>query len=182
MWLRDELPKKLRSVRSILYGYDTKLANSRSFQDISDLARMLMSELQMHGWGSLSAKPLAFVAHGLGGLLLKQTLVNLAKSSLEDLQILLSRIKGVIFCGVPNLGMDQAHFRAVLHKIPNSDLVDDLARGSNYLTRLDESFSGSILESQLKCFWAYETVKSPTLTVSDSDIALTSIRNASDAG
>lgn len=166
MWLRDELPKKLKSVRSIVYGYDTKLVNSQSFQDISDLARMLMSELQAYGWTSLSAKPIAFVAHSLGGLLLKQALVNLAESSVEDFQTLLGRIRGVLFFGVPNLGMDQAHFRTVVYKNPNCDLVDDIARGSNYLTRLDESFSGSILASQLKCFWAYETVKSPTLTVS----------------
>lgn len=170
MWLRDELPKKLNSVRSIIYGYDTKLANSRSFQVIPDLAQTLIYQLQTYGWGSPSAKPIAFLAHSLGGLLLKEALVKLEKSSDTDFQTLLGRISGVIFFGVPNLGMDQAHFRTVVHKNPNYDLVDDIARGSNYLRRLDESFSGSSLATQLKCFWAYETAESPTLIVSDVDI------------
>lgn len=89
--------------------------------------------------GLTSIKPLAFLAHSLGGLLLKEALVRLEKSLDTDFQTLLDRISGVIF-GVPNLGMDQAQFRTVVHKNPNYDLVDDIARGSNYLRRLDASF------------------------------------------
>lgn len=147
MWLRDELPKKLTSVRSIIYSYDTRLDDSSSFQVIPDLAQALIHQLQTYGWDSPSAKPIAFLAHSLGGLLLKEALVNLKKSAYTDYQTLLGRISGAIFFGVPNLGMDQAPFRTVVHKNPNCDLVDDLARGSNYLCGLEKSFSGSSLAS-----------------------------------
>jgi hypothetical protein len=38
MWLRDSLPADLKGVRVLIYGYNTKLADSRSFQDLEALA------------------------------------------------------------------------------------------------------------------------------------------------
>ena len=38
MWLRDTLPHDLRGVRVWVYGYDTKLMDSESFQDLEALA------------------------------------------------------------------------------------------------------------------------------------------------
>jgi hypothetical protein len=38
MWLRDSLPTHLPGVRVLVYGYDAKLAGSRSFQDLEALA------------------------------------------------------------------------------------------------------------------------------------------------
>jgi hypothetical protein len=38
MWLRDSLPRDLQGARVLLYGYDTSLLQSQSFQDISDIA------------------------------------------------------------------------------------------------------------------------------------------------
>src|SRR5271167_3314652 len=36
MWIRDELPQYLPTIRFILYGYDTTLSPSNSFQTIPD--------------------------------------------------------------------------------------------------------------------------------------------------
>ncbi|KAK5992042.1 hypothetical protein PT974_05438 [Cladobotryum mycophilum] len=71
MWIRDELPTKLPGVRAILYGYDTTLVNSRSFQTIPDLALSFIAELKANGWTSLTAKPIMFLAHSLGGVINK---------------------------------------------------------------------------------------------------------------
>jgi hypothetical protein len=38
MWLRDSLPDDLQGARMLLYGYDTNLLQSDSFQDIDDIA------------------------------------------------------------------------------------------------------------------------------------------------
>jgi hypothetical protein len=43
MWLRDQLPHDLKQIRSILYGYDTKLLMSESFQTVEDLALSLIA-------------------------------------------------------------------------------------------------------------------------------------------
>lgn len=38
MWLRDDLPRDLRGARALIYGYNTKIADSKSFQDLEALA------------------------------------------------------------------------------------------------------------------------------------------------
>jgi len=38
MWLRDSLPKDLKGARVLLYGYDTSLLDSQTFQSIDDIA------------------------------------------------------------------------------------------------------------------------------------------------
>ena len=38
MWLRDSLPFDLKGVRVLLYGYDTSLIGSQTFQSIDDIA------------------------------------------------------------------------------------------------------------------------------------------------
>ncbi|KAI9654109.1 MAG: hypothetical protein M1821_006820 [Bathelium mastoideum] len=161
MWVRDDLPRHLRGTRAILYGYDTKLHNSQSFQRISDLAQALVTSLQTYGWNDPLAKNIAFLAHSLGGLVLKAAIVQLAESQDESLNHLLGIIKGAIFFGVPNNGMEQAHFRTVVRENPNEALIDDIDRNSNCLRRLNESFKS--LSNPPKCFWAYETLESPTL-------------------
>lgn len=67
MWLRDGLPKDLPSVRTIIYGYDTGLTESRSFKSIHDIALKLVNRLTSVGFGWLSSKPTIFLCHSLGG-------------------------------------------------------------------------------------------------------------------
>jgi hypothetical protein len=38
MWLRDSLPYDLKDARVLLYGYDTSLLRSQTFQNIDDIA------------------------------------------------------------------------------------------------------------------------------------------------
>jgi hypothetical protein len=54
MWLQDSLPLDLEvsdsdlmpRVRILIYGYDTCLSNSRSFQSITDLAGQFQASLR----------------------------------------------------------------------------------------------------------------------------------------
>jgi hypothetical protein len=45
MWLRDSLPNDLPKTRILIYGYDTQLENSTSFQSIDDLGISLRSSI-----------------------------------------------------------------------------------------------------------------------------------------
>jgi hypothetical protein len=165
MWIRDELPKHLLGTRTIIYGYDTKLDDSQSFQSIFDLAHELINQLQTYGWNLLSAKPVGFLAHSLGGLVLKEALVQLANSSNKVYNNILDVVRGAVFFGVPSLGMQQEHFRTIVRNSPNEALVDDIARNSNYLRRLNEAFCKSSFNERLIMFWAFETSESPTAIV-----------------
>jgi hypothetical protein len=170
MWIRDELPRHLPGSRAVIYGYDTKLDDSQSFQSIPDLAKHLINSLEAHGWDLPSAKPIAFLAHSLGGLVLKQALVQLADTTNPMYTRLLGTMRGMVSFGVPNLGMQQHHFRAIVKNNANSLLIEDIARNSNYLRELHKDFSEGSFNKHLTCFWAFETAESPTVIVCEPDI------------
>lgn len=41
MWLRDSLARDYKDARVLVYGYDTSLVRSESFQDIDDIGARL---------------------------------------------------------------------------------------------------------------------------------------------
>ncbi|KAI1211597.1 uncharacterized protein F4807DRAFT_450786 [Annulohypoxylon truncatum] len=167
MWIRDALPKSLPNVRPILYGYDSTLVKSHSFQSTFDLALALINQLKANGWVSPTCKPLAFLAHSLGGIILKQALVSLAGMNERDSPIL-RVMKGAVFFGVPNLGMEQSHLEAVVVGQANTELIQTLSPKSPYLFQLDKQFTGISEIQNCLLYWCYETTKSSTVTL-DSD-------------
>ncbi|KAH8892136.1 hypothetical protein GQ53DRAFT_806091 [Thozetella sp. PMI_491] len=167
MWVRDVLPVSFPDTRFILYGYDTTLRNSRSVQSVVDLAQAFIGALEADGWASPSAKPLLFLAHSLGGVLLKQLFVSLANGD-ERANFMLSIIRGAVFFGVPSVGMSISHLLAMVEGQPNSALVETLSIGSQYLENLEIQFDGiSYLWGRKSFFWAYETQATPTVVRGD---------------
>jgi len=83
MWLRDALPISLKHTRSILYGYDTALTMSESFQTVDDIALSFIGRLKSIGRSLPSTKPVVFIAHSLGGIILKRALLELANSGTQ---------------------------------------------------------------------------------------------------
>lgn len=166
MWIRDEAPTYVSGMRTIVYGYDSSLVRSTSTQSIRDIARDFIENLRLGHWNTAGSRALVFVAHSLGGLVLKDALVQIADAMDSRNSCLLDKILGAIMLGVPNLGMEQSHLRAIVEGQPNETLVEDLSRHSNYLSQLDSSFSGIIFERDIIIYWAYETAQSPTVVVS----------------
>lgn len=75
MWLRDSLAKHLPQARVLIYGFDSRLAGSRSFQDIEALAsrfRNHVRAVRRHAKAGVTPRPLIFIAHSLGGLIVKE--------------------------------------------------------------------------------------------------------------
>lgn len=70
MWLRDVLPDDLKPVRIMTYGYRSELEGSKSFQVLEDIAstfRLVLMTLRRP-----RNRPIVFIAHSLGGLVLKE--------------------------------------------------------------------------------------------------------------
>ncbi|KAI0546033.1 hypothetical protein F4679DRAFT_559170 [Xylaria curta] len=163
MWIRDALPKNVYGVRAVIYGYETRLAESQSIERIKDLANKLVALLTAYGWGSRSSKPIIFLAHSLGGLVLRDALRQLSDSSTTEYRTLLHLFRGALFFGVPNLGIEQDSVHTIVQGNPNNTLIYDMKPGSNYLSQLNKYFSLNLVEAHFKQFWAYETLESPTV-------------------
>lgn len=166
MWIRDRLPPAIPGLRSLIYGYDSPLAGSSSFQSIADLSRSLVLHLTSGGWNLPSSKPIIFLAHSLGGLVLKHATVQ-AASGTRSVNNLLDNIRGAVMFGVPSLGMEQSHLMTMVEGQPNEFLVQDLSRegGSNYIRQLNAQFDGLSFLKRARILWAYETKMSPTAVV-----------------
>lgn len=100
MWLRDSLPHDLPGVRILIYGYDSHLVGSQSFQGIEALAiefrthiatirkatdvsrGMLYFWLHVNLQQTSTLRPLIFIAHSLGGLVVKEV-INMSIFSLK---------------------------------------------------------------------------------------------------
>lgn len=87
----------------MIYGYDSKLAESTNFQNLGDIASRFRESLKVHLGKRASARPLIFIAHSLDGLVLKQDMVQMASGDAADLDNLKATF--VIFFHVPNQGM-----------------------------------------------------------------------------
>ncbi|KAK4443325.1 hypothetical protein QBC34DRAFT_488405 [Podospora aff. communis PSN243] len=144
MWILDAAPK---GFRTLIYGYDSELPGSESFQSIHDIA----------------SKPAVFLAHSLGGLVLMEAMVQIANSLDKGISGILNNIRGAVMCGVPTLGMDQAHLMSMVEGQPNERFILSLSQdgGNDYVQDLNERFEGLAFLKKARLVWTYETKKTP---------------------
>ncbi|KAL7894173.1 nacht and ankyrin domain-containing protein [Trichoderma sp. TUCIM 5745] len=169
MWLRDALPYDItaesgqRIARIMVYGHVPSFLDSDSFQILEDTGIALHSDLRnLVSDGSF--KPIVFIAHSLGGLVVKQFLISLSYSKDEVDQKLTRAVYGLSFFGVPHDGM-------VIHS-----LIPMAGDGPNrFLPESNRSINSKILSIQHREFLKalggqgqseiilfYETCLSPT--------------------
>lgn len=78
MWLRDALPYHITGegdnnplARIMVYGYESSLPQSESIQNLEDLGTAFHTTLRaLVAAGTV--RPIVFIAHSLGGLIVKQ--------------------------------------------------------------------------------------------------------------
>ena len=165
MWLRDSLPTDLPHARVMLYGYDTQLHGSHTFQDLEALASTLRSDLQCLTLKSSFNDvprifPLIFIAHSLGGLIVKEALIQMKRG--KNHQTFLKYIYGALFFGVPSQGMDITSLIPMVKGQPNQALLHLIGKESQILRNQCRDFPKAFdyQDSKIVCF--YETVMSPT--------------------
>ncbi|KAH8806114.1 hypothetical protein F5884DRAFT_469713 [Xylogone sp. PMI_703] len=162
MWLKDSLPEKFKGARIMTYGFETKLRNNNSIQSLRDLARYLLSDLEnaRASLRSPTAIPLVFIAHSLGGLVVKEAMIH---AKLLHKENFISSINGSLFFGVPSEGMDINSLRPLVQGQPNEALLESLERGSTTLSVQNTLYAG-FFEDYLKppVAFFYENKLSPT--------------------
>ncbi|KAA8908942.1 hypothetical protein FN846DRAFT_944125 [Sphaerosporella brunnea] len=171
MWLRDFLPIGLRGchARILTFGYDSTLQNSLSSSSLQQFSRQLLdatansraSEKEKH-------RPLIFIGHSIGGLVIKQALVEARPphGSVHD-QAILESCTSLFFFGVPNKGLNETNLVDLLKGQPNADFVNDLREGSAFLDLAYDSFLRGFTHDDCKITSFYEMQFTKTLVEID---------------
>ncbi|KAH7123390.1 hypothetical protein B0J13DRAFT_153463 [Dactylonectria estremocensis] len=170
MWLRDSLPYDITRedtddpiARVMIYGYESSVAQSKSMQNLEDLATSFHNSLLALA-SSPTIRPIILIAHSLGGLIVKQTLISLSKSKNEDDIKLIQAVYGIVFFGVPHDGMDISSLIPMVGDGPNRFLIESIGRINPQILSIQQREFHTALgregDSEIFCF--YETVESPT--------------------
>ncbi|KAL7910421.1 ankyrin repeat-containing domain protein [Trichoderma velutinum] len=175
MWLRDSLPYDITGesgehiARIMVYGYESSLPKSDSFQNIEDLGTTLHSDLRTLIFEG-SFKPIVFIAHSLGGLIIKQLLMSLSKSLDEIDRKLRCAVYGIAFFGVPHDGMDIRSLIPMSGDGPNRFLLESMGFNSSQILSIQQREFSEALggQGESEIFSFYETRLSPTALQDES--------------
>lgn len=159
-WPQDLLPKVFPQARITTWGYDVQIErmfSSTSQASILQHALTLLSDLVMLRIRATDkAKPLIFVAHSLGGIVVKDAL-SMSQSDPTHLNEILPATKGVVFLGTPHHGSNVASMGKIAFEIskvffqnPNIDILRGLERNSEILERITRSFGQVLATGRLK--------------------------------
>ncbi|KAI8953377.1 ankyrin repeat-containing domain protein [Xylaria longipes] len=105
-WLKDLLAEEpwSKSVRILTYGYDSKVTKRYAAANQNNLfahAKDFLYKLQRE---KPSRRPIIFVVHSLGGIVVKETLRRSEASEEDELKDIMRSTKGIIFMGTPHRG------------------------------------------------------------------------------
>ncbi|KEQ62534.1 uncharacterized protein M437DRAFT_49405, partial [Aureobasidium melanogenum CBS 110374] len=187
MFLRDRVPADLSRnrirARIFSYGYDSAVF-SRSVVTIDQAADMLLERLLgKRKKPEEKCRPIIFIAHSLGGLVVKQAMIQ-AWSHSQRYNELLDSVKGCLFLGVPHGGADSAYWANLpAQMIPyvtlglrgNPRFLRSLESKSADCVRISRDFVHRAVSLRIRTF--YETEKLGTIIVVDRSSATLNLPN-----
>ncbi|KAH8769426.1 hypothetical protein F5882DRAFT_412104 [Hyaloscypha sp. PMI_1271] len=139
----------LKTARIMSWGYDAdivKLVGAAGQNRVMDHARNLLGALEDVREGSAANRPLIFIAHSLGGLVVKAALLRAFSSPEPGFKKTLECTRGIAFLGTPHYGSDKADLAHLLLNWVNlirptdRDIVRVLERDSEVNTNIRDEF------------------------------------------
>lgn len=156
-WLAADCP----NLRVLSVEYDSHLSDWKAKcpaenqrKSLAYRSRELLKKLKSAGVGE---RPVVWVAHSMGGLLVKKMLLDASND--PDLQGLMKNTKGVMFYSVPHHGTFMAEYSVnVRYLLFPSIEVRELCRDSPALRDLNESFLNIAKDRDIKVLSFAETL------------------------
>ena len=186
-WPRDLLPNVVHDARILTWGYDADVDGfgSASQSTIHEHAGSLLSDLaDQRETSECYRRPILFVVHSLGGIIVKAALNRSAATQGTRLKDIAPATLGVCFLGTPHRGSSSASLGKIAYGIsrtmtrrPNMKLLQGLERDSEMLEQIGDTFAQTMLKSKMglrvysfreeketRKYWVFNTmVSSPTL-------------------
>ncbi|KAF8507759.1 hypothetical protein BU17DRAFT_57183, partial [Hysterangium stoloniferum] len=165
LWLRDLLPEAVPSTRILTYGYDARThGQNRSQQSLYDISVDFVAKLSAIRFSTRTKdRPLIFIAHSVGGIVLKNALIHAISAHNRHLPNHLevgTATYGVIFMGTPHQGVDllewaQSRFNGrSIESLQDDPLLRPLAFHSGVLQQQLTQYNP--IASRLKTVFCYE--------------------------
>ena len=162
-WPADLLPDDIPDARIFTFGYDSHVTHwfggPTSRSNIAEHGLTLLNAI-LSKRHNCPLRPLVFVTHSLGGILVKQALVESEKAARDDSECNLHKVcKGVLFFGTPHRGSSDAYWGALLANLAKTMQLDvnkailhdlDPSNNSPTLDVLQEDFIGLMLREEIK--------------------------------
>jgi pimeloyl-ACP methyl ester carboxylesterase len=150
-WPRDLVKCDVSNARISMFGYDANVASfwgGASQNRLSNHAENLLGELTgLREETGTENRYVIFVAHSLGGLVVKKALQLSESSAEKHLRRLQENTAGILFLGTPHSGSDFAPFAKsvgaclrLIGKRVNTDILDTLRRDSQVLLDVEDWF------------------------------------------
>ncbi|RDL41952.1 Uncharacterized protein BP5553_01931 [Venustampulla echinocandica] len=158
-WPKDFLPSDIPDARVMTFGYNADAAFGNTTADIVDHAKDLLSSLiDKREEEHENQRPIIFIAHSLGGIVVKQALVSARIES--QYSPICEHTTGIIFFGTPHHGSDKAAYGKILTNVastvmrkPNSKLLSALETNSDTLARLTSDFRHQLPQYEIVSFY-----------------------------
>ncbi|KAI1156145.1 Alpha/Beta hydrolase protein [Nemania diffusa] len=155
-WPKTILPPRIPEARILTFGYDASVIGfwrGVSGNSIGEHSNNLLSALSCCR-SEDKARPIIFIAHSLGGLVVKDTLLSSRTSPEPHLRQILDSTWAILFLGTPHYGADLADigqrligFAGLTTARTNQRIVGVLQRDSEVLSRIQKGFQ-ELLRSQ----------------------------------
>jgi Putative serine esterase (DUF676) len=178
-WPRDLLAPKLTQARIYTWGYDAdikKAFGATSQSNIFNHSTQLMTDIaDEQAEGSLPHRRIIFVAHSLGGLIVKDALTNASMSVQSHISNVREDVLGVCFLGTPHRGSKTATLGRIAYNInlayynANTELLSELERKSGTLERVTKGFNNLLYQRNFKIYSFRETIPTKGVMVVEKD-------------
>jgi len=148
-WPGKLLPGKIDSARILTYGYDAYVVRKSvaSSNELRNHANNFLHDLTSYRSQSNStSRPLILVAHSLGGLVCKATVLASRNNPEEHLQDVFNSLVGIAFMGTPHRGSWMANWAGIpasalgIFKSANKSLLEILRTDDQLLKFIQEQF------------------------------------------
>jgi protein SERAC1 len=141
LWLRDFLPERKPRIRVFLYGYNSNAVFRASATGINGAAENLLNYLRLERQQD-QERPIVWVSHSLGGLVVKKAIIN-AYISGDYYESIHDATRGVVFFGTPHRGGHHATLgdhMAKICRVVSGDVRNNIMEA----LRTDSMFAGDI--------------------------------------
>ena len=159
LWLRDDLPQYVPETRIFLYEYNSTAVYGKDMDTFIGKANELLEAIRIER-EDIETRPILFLGHSMGGLLIKQALINAHNN--PKYTPIKDATTGLAFFATPHHGGDWmlVSLGGIVAKIATTvgfqkgdDVLETLKKGSIFSDIMQEHWRHQLLKYDIISFW-----------------------------